>query len=112
MDERVIYDGFERVWRLFEKTDQEIRELRLSFQETDKQIQQMSLETDRKFQETDRKFQETDKQIQRISRDIGRLGGRWGEFVESMVKPAVVRLFQQRGLTTITHFTMIYSGLL
>jgi len=50
------------------------------------------------MQETDRQLQETDKQVKRVSQEIGRLGGRWGEFVESMVKPAVVRLFQQRGL--------------
>jgi len=34
MDERIIYDGFERVWKLFEKTDSEIQQLRYLFQET------------------------------------------------------------------------------
>jgi len=145
MDERIIYAGFERVWKMFEKTHQEfkdlmresdrkfqetaretareMRELREMSQETDRKFQEtdlkfqevreMSQETDRKFQETDRKFwemsqetdrkfremsRETDKRINKVSQDIGRLGGRWGEFIEEMVRPAVVRLFQQRGL--------------
>jgi len=34
MDEKIIYDGFERVWKLFEKTDSEIQQLRYLFQET------------------------------------------------------------------------------
>lgn len=33
-----------------------------------------------------------------MPRSIGRLGNRLGEFVEEMVKPAVVRLFRARGI--------------
>ena len=55
-------------------------------------------ETDRKFQETDRKFQETDRQLRQIGKKIGALGNRLGEFVEGLVKPALVRLFQARGI--------------
>jgi len=108
MDERIIYDGFERVWKLFEKNEAETRQLKYSFQEVkdllkevaeqSKETDRRMQETDRRMQETDRQLQETDKQVKRVSQEIGRLGGRWGEFVESMVKPAVVRLFQQRGL--------------
>ncbi|WP_045222525.1 hypothetical protein [Desulfonatronum thioautotrophicum] len=42
------------------------------------------------FRETDRKFKETD-------RKISSLGDRLGEFAQEMVRPAVVRLFQDRG---------------
>ena len=91
MNEQIIYDGFDRVWKLFKQTDREIQELKHLYYE-------LSQETDRRFQETDRKFQETDKKINKVNQAIGQLGGRWGEFIESMVKPAVVRLFQQRGL--------------
>lgn len=55
-------------------------------------------ETERRFQETDRRFQETDRQIQQVSQQIGRLGNRLGEFVEWQVRPAAVRLFQERGI--------------
>jgi len=57
-----------------------------------------SKETDRKFQETDRKFQETRELLDRLSRRFGDLGNRLGEFVESMVEPALVRLFREQGL--------------
>ena len=106
MNEQIIYDGFERVWKLFEKTDHEIQELKQflrdlsqeterKFQESERQFREMSQESARQFREMS---QETDKKINKVSQAIGQLGGRWGEFIESMVKPAAVRLFQQRGL--------------
>ena len=69
-------------------------EIKALFRETDRKFQ----ETDRKFQETDRQLRETRRLVERISRDLGRLGNRLGEFVEEMVEPAVVALFQARGL--------------
>jgi len=63
-----------------------------------REVAEAQKETDRKFQETDRKFQETDRQIKQMSKKIGDLGNRLGEFVEGLVKPAVVRLFQDRGI--------------
>ncbi len=61
-------------------------------------VWRMFQETDRKFQETDRKIQETDRLVGRISKQLGDLGNRLGEFVEQMVAPAVVRLFQSLGI--------------
>ncbi len=139
MNEQIIYEGFERVWKLFEKTDSEIKEMRQSmqelsqatdrkFQETDRKLREMSQETDRKIrelsqetdrkirelsQETDRKLremsQETERKIDKVSQVVGKLGGRWGEFVESMVKPAVIRLFRQRGLDVHEVFHRVSS---
>jgi hypothetical protein len=65
------------IWLLFKETN-------LQFKATDQKIKQMSQETDRK--------------IKQVSEDIGRLGNRLGEYVEEMVRPAAVRLFQQRGI--------------
>lgn len=48
--------------------------------------------------ETDRKFQETDKKIKAVTTNIGRLGNRLGDFIEDAVRPAAVRLFQERGI--------------
>jgi len=59
-------------------------------------------ETERRFQETDRQFQETKQLIkqqnQQLNEQLGKLGNRLGEFVEWQVRPAVVRLFQERGI--------------
>ncbi len=96
----------EEVWALFKETDRK-------FQETDRKFQ----ETDHKFQETDRKFQETERIIKETAlanaqvaekrtrelektlyKKIGELGDRLGDFAEGFVRPAVVKLFRERGI--------------
>ena len=63
-----------------------------------RELAQSQKETDKKFQETDKKFQETDRKIKEVTGNIGKLGNRLGEFIEDAVRPAVVRLFRQRGI--------------
>ena len=48
--------------------------------------------------ETDRKFKETDRMLKELAKKHGDLGNRLGEFVQDMVRPAVVRLFRERGV--------------
>lgn len=92
----------DEVWQL-------LGELIQSQKETDRLLQEQSQESDRRFQETDRRFQETDRrfreterllkeQSQRVDEQLGKLGNRLGEFVEWQVRPAAVRLFQERGI--------------
>jgi hypothetical protein len=68
-----IQPTFDDIWRLFQ-------------------------ETNLQFQETDRKFQEADRKIKEMTISIGRLGNKLGDFVEEMVRPAAVRLFQEWGI--------------
>ena len=88
----------EEVWAL-------LREVLEAQKETDRKFQ----DTDRKFQDTDRKFQDTerllkeqsqaaDRRIRQVNDQLGKLGNRLGEFVEGLVRPAVVRLFRERGI--------------
>ena len=106
----------EEVWALLREVIEAQKANEQRFQETDRKLP----ETDRKFQETDRKFQETDRlfweharetdrlfweharetdrQIKAVNKKLGDLGNRLGEFVEGLVKPALVRLFQDRGI--------------
>ena len=97
--------SYEEILILFRETDQQFKEIARRFQETDRKFQ----ETDRKFQETDRKFQETFQETDRklaetgrivkeLSKSFGSWHNRLGEFVEEMVRPAVLRLFRARGL--------------
>ncbi|MEY3219625.1 MAG: hypothetical protein RIT27_982 [Pseudomonadota bacterium] len=83
------------VWRLFRETDQQLKE-------TDRQLKEQAREAERRSQETDRRFRETERFIKELSKEtdkkIGRLTNRLGEFVEELIKPAVVRLFQTRGI--------------
>ena len=93
------------IWRLFRETDRQLKELALQSKETDRKFQDTDRkfqETERMFQDTDRRFKETDRLIKSLSKEtdkkIGKLSNRLGEFVEGLIKPAVVRLFQERGI--------------
>ena len=85
----------DEVWKL-------LRELIQAQKETERLLQEQSQESDRRFQETDRRFRETERvmkeQNQRVDEQLGKLGNRLGEFVEWQVRPAAVRLFQERGI--------------
>ncbi len=86
---------YEEVLNLFQETGRQ-------FQETERLLKQQSLETDRKFQETERLLKEsaeaTRLEIKAPSKNLGEIGNRLGEFVEHLVMPTVVRLFQAQGL--------------
>ena len=84
----------EEVWSLLREVVAAQKDTDRKFQDTDRKI----LDTNRKFQETDRKFQETDRKLKEVLSSLGRLGNRLGDFVEEMVEPALVRLFQARGI--------------
>ena len=66
------------------------------------ELVQAQKETERRFKETERLFKEqsqkTDQQIKQVNEQLGKLGNRLGEFVEWQVRPAAVRLFQERGV--------------
>ena len=44
------------------------------------------------------KLQETDRKPKEVLNSLVRLGNRLGDFVEEMVKPALLALFQERGM--------------
>jgi len=61
-------------------------------------VWRMFQETDRKMQENARQMEETDRRLKEVTRQLGSHGNRLGEFVQEMVRPAVVRLFKSRNL--------------
>ncbi|EFA69240.1 hypothetical protein CRC_02243 [Cylindrospermopsis raciborskii CS-505] len=102
--------SFQETERLLREQSQETeRLLREQSQETERFLREQSQETDRKFQETDRLLREESK---RVNNQIGQLGNRLGEFVESQVRPAAVKLFQERGIAVkeIASNTYIQTG--
>jgi hypothetical protein len=69
------------------------------FQQTERLIKEQSQETERLLKEQSRETERLLKeQNQKVDEQLGRLGNRLGEFVESQVRPAAVRLFQERGI--------------
>jgi hypothetical protein len=104
------------VWRLLGELAEAQKETERRFQETERRFQ----ETERRFQDTEHQFRETrqllqtqaqtseqraeetrqwlKQQNQLLNEQLGKLGNRLGEFVEWQVRPAVVKLFQDRGI--------------
>jgi len=79
-------------------TIEEIRAILKQLAQSQQELSQAQQELSQAQKETDKQIKETDKQINRVSKQIGELGNRLGEFVEWQVRPAVVRLFQERGI--------------
>lgn len=96
--EELIYIGFK-------ETDRKIRE---SSQETDRKIRESSQETDRKIRET---FEKTDLELRKLGEDIDKvtrnvrdITDSLGRFAENMVAPAVVKLFNARGIPITEYY--------
>jgi hypothetical protein len=79
-------------------TIEDIREILKELAQSQQELSQSQQELSQSQQELSQAQKETDKQINRVSQQIGELGNRLGEFVEWQVRPAVVRLFQERGI--------------
>ncbi len=93
---------FQDVWRMFQENAQSFRETERLMKERDAETVLRYKETERLMKERDAeialRFKETDRIVKNLSKNIGDLGNRLGEFVEHMVAPAVVRLFQAEGI--------------
>ncbi|MFM7546543.1 MAG: hypothetical protein ACKO3I_08575 [Synechococcales cyanobacterium] len=93
--------------RKFQETERLLREqsqaterlLREQAQETERLLYEQSQATERflrkQAQATDRLLREESK---RVNNQLGQLGNRLGQFVESQVRPAAVKLFQEKGI--------------
>jgi hypothetical protein len=100
----------EEVWALFKETDRILKEnaraAEQRFQETERIIKENARAAEQRFQETVLQMKENsakfDKQLadseKSLRTQIGDVTKRLGEFVEGMIEPAAVRLFQERGL--------------
>jgi len=98
---------FQETDRKFQDTDRQFKETDRKFQETDRQFKETDRkfqETDRKFQDTDRMFQETDREICKVNKLVAHISDSLGMFAENMVAPALVKLFNKRGIM-ITDYT-------
>ena len=82
--------------RVLKESSQETeRVLKESSQETERVLKESGQETERRLRETERLLRESS---QRVDAQMGKWGNRLGEFVEWQVRPAAVKLFQERGI--------------
>ncbi len=56
------------------------------------------MESERLHKETELKFRETDMQIKEINESIGGLRNSWGDFLEGLAKPGIIKLFTDLGI--------------
>jgi hypothetical protein len=80
------------IYQLF-RTSAEEFDRRLK--ESDRRIEQAKLESDRRIEQAKL---ESDRTIAELKRLVNSLTTRWGRFVEELVQPAVLRLFQEKGI--------------
>jgi hypothetical protein len=73
-------------------------DLQASAAEFDRRMAESKAEADRRAAEADRRMERLEQLAANVSREVSRLGDRWGLFVENIVAPAVLRLFQERGI--------------
>lgn len=73
-------------------TEQSFAEIRQLFRETDTLLREQIRATDARL---DRRFQDSLQQIRALE---ALFTSQWGKFVEALVQPAVLRLFQEWGI--------------
>ncbi|MGQ9865636.1 MAG: DUF3782 domain-containing protein [Pseudanabaenaceae cyanobacterium] len=81
----------EDIYKLFTASQQELAASRAEYD-------RRAAEADRRAAEADRRAAQADAQMAELRRTVNSLTTRWGRFVEELVEPAVLRLFQARGI--------------
>jgi hypothetical protein len=100
-----IYKLFERTEAQFAEFQKEAERRNVEAERRNAEAEQRNAEADRRSAEAERRRAEADrtmeelkKQVQATTEAVNNLTTRWGRFVEEMVEPAVVQLFQERGI--------------
>lgn len=81
MSELTTEETIAEIWELFRATDAQFEETDAKFKETDARL--------------DQRIQETNEQLRRLE---GLFGSQWGKFMEALVQPGALKLFQERNI--------------
>jgi hypothetical protein len=86
-------------------SQQAFRESQQAFEERQRAFEQYRQAAEQEMAELRKQSDRTDQQIEKLvvqvsqtNKQVGGLTSRWGEFVENLIKPAAVRLFQEKGI--------------
>ena len=79
-----IETGFQKVWQLFQENEKR-------FKETDRILTE-------KFKEAAEQSKETGKKVAETTAAVNALTGKWSRFVEGLIAPATIRLFEEKGI--------------
>jgi hypothetical protein len=87
------------IYALFRTSQEELKEdFRISREEYDRRLAESKTERDRCAAEASRSIEALSRSVAETTRAVNGLTSRWGRFVEELVEPAVVRMFQERGI--------------
>jgi hypothetical protein len=85
----------EDIYKLFERSQAELAASRAEFERA---MQESREEYDRRIAKLEQAVAEATKVAKEANKAVSALTTRWGRFVEELVEPAVIDLFQQRGI--------------
>ncbi len=84
--------------RRFAEADRRAAEADRRAAEADRRLAELNVAAEHRAAEANREMQELKRIAANTSREVAGLTTRWGQFVENLVEPSVVRLFQSRGI--------------
>jgi hypothetical protein len=97
-----LEDIFQLFERQKEETERRAAEWDRLFAESKAEADRRAAEWDRQFAESkaeaDRRHAELEKLVASANTAVNNLTSRWGRFVEELVRPAVIKLFQGKGI--------------
>ncbi len=113
------------IYQLFQasqaEADRRLAKLERLVAELAEDRKRRSEEADRRGAEADRRAVEAEKRLAKveaiaanINKAVSALTSRWGQFVENLVEPAAIRIFQERGITvtqTLQRLEMKRAGI-
>jgi hypothetical protein len=93
------------IYALFRISQEELQRSREEYDRRAVEADHRAAEADRRAAEADHRAVEADRTMNELKRSVAEttravnaLTTRWGRFVEELVEPAVVRMFQERGI--------------
>ena len=99
----------EDIYELFRISQQEADRRAAEADHRSAEADHRSAEADRRAAEADRRMQKLERTVENTNRAVNALTTRWGRFVEELVRPAVVRLFQKKGINVTRTFLRMRS---
>ncbi len=90
--EELVYVGLKESSAQMDRLSLETNRLN---RETNARMDQSSRETDARIEKLN---EETRAELKKLSREIGKITNSLGRFVEDMVEPAIIRIFNERGI--------------
>ena len=92
----------EDFYKLFQESERQRQEteriLRESLERSREEFDRRLAEADRRAAEAEQRLARTEAIAAQTNQAVNSLSSRWGHFVENLVAPAVLRLFQERGI--------------